>query len=150
MLHVMARAALLWGILLAVVQLGARRAAGRAGSMDFVVALLLGDVLDNTPLGEATLRHFVVAAAALGVAHVFMAWARHLRGRLAPTLRELHLDEPPPLHSRGSELTLLLHRRTVPPIPSAVWHDLWPLDLRARPLLPRISRARRRRNTDLW
>jgi uncharacterized membrane protein YcaP (DUF421 family) len=67
------RAAFAYVFLLAMVRLSGKQAVGHGRTMDFVLALAMGDMVDNLLWGEVAASQFVVATGTLFISRVLTA-----------------------------------------------------------------------------
>jgi uncharacterized membrane protein YcaP (DUF421 family) len=64
------RVAFAYAFLLAMVRLSGKQAVGHGRTMDFVLALAMGDMVDNLLWGEVAASQFVVATGTLFISRV--------------------------------------------------------------------------------
>jgi uncharacterized membrane protein YcaP (DUF421 family) len=69
------RAMIVYVILLGLIRVSGKRTLAQATPFDFVLTLILGDLIDDALWAEVPLARFVVAVVALTVTHVLVAWA---------------------------------------------------------------------------
>lgn len=69
-LHIAVRAAFAYVFLLAMVRLSGKRAVKRGTAFDFVLALILGDMVDDVLWGEVGVAGFAVAVCTLLLANI--------------------------------------------------------------------------------
>lgn len=69
------RATFVYFYLLLIVRVLGKREIGASSAFDLLVALMLGDVVDEVIYGEVTILQGVVAMAIIGVWHLVNAWA---------------------------------------------------------------------------
>lgn len=69
------RALFVYVILLGLIRVSGKRTLAQATPFDFVLTLILGDLIDDALWAEVSLARFVVAVVALTVMHVLVAWA---------------------------------------------------------------------------
>jgi uncharacterized membrane protein YcaP (DUF421 family) len=101
--HIAIRALFVYLVLLGLIRVSGKRAAAQATPFDFVLALILGDVIDDGLWAEVSAAQFVVAAGTLAIVHLLVSWAswrderidRMVNGQPTPVL----LDGRP--HRRG-------------------------------------------------
>ena len=101
--HIAIRAVFVYLVLLGLIRASGKRAVAQATPFDFVLALILGDLIDDGLWGEVPAAQFVVAAGALAIVHLLVSWAtwrnetieRMVDGQPTPVL----LDGRP--HRRG-------------------------------------------------
>src|SRR5687768_4586505 len=76
------RALFVYVILLALIRVSGKRTLAQATPFDFVLTLILGDLIDDALWAEVPLARFVVAVVALTVTHVLVTWASFRSERL--------------------------------------------------------------------
>ena len=64
------RAAFTFVVLLALLRLSGRRAIAQGSALDFAVALILGDMIDDAAYGQSPMSLFVVGSASVILAHI--------------------------------------------------------------------------------
>jgi uncharacterized membrane protein YcaP (DUF421 family) len=69
------RASFVYFYLLIIVRLLGKREIGASSAFDLLVALMLGDVVDEVIYGDVTIAEGTVAMAIIGVWHLVNAWA---------------------------------------------------------------------------
>jgi uncharacterized membrane protein YcaP (DUF421 family) len=69
------RATFIYFYLLIIVRLLGKREVGASSAFDLLVALMLGDVVDEVIYGDVTVLQGVVAMAIIGVWHLVNSWA---------------------------------------------------------------------------
>jgi uncharacterized membrane protein YcaP (DUF421 family) len=74
--HIATRAVFAYLVLLLLVRASGKRVVAEGTPFDFVLALVLGDMVDDILWGEAGAAKFVVAAGTLALAHTVLAWAQ--------------------------------------------------------------------------
>jgi uncharacterized membrane protein YcaP (DUF421 family) len=79
------RATFVYFYLLIVVRLLGKREIGASSAFDLLVALMLGDVVDEVIYGDVTIAEGTVAIAIIGVWHFVNAWAS-FKSKLIDTL----------------------------------------------------------------
>jgi uncharacterized membrane protein YcaP (DUF421 family) len=82
LLHIAARVLFGYVVLLALVRVGGRRLLRHATPLDFVVALILGDMMDDLVWAEVDAAVFVVAVGVLLLIHVSLDVVRFRVGRV--------------------------------------------------------------------
>jgi uncharacterized membrane protein YcaP (DUF421 family) len=82
LLHIAARVLFAYVVLLALVRVSGKRLLKHATPLDFVVALILGDMMDDLMWGEVDASVFVVAVGVLMLIHVSLDLVRFRAGRL--------------------------------------------------------------------
>jgi uncharacterized membrane protein YcaP (DUF421 family) len=75
LLQTAGRASLVYVFVLLVIRLLGKRSVGAFGAFDLLVALMLGEVVDEIIFGEVTLAQGFVAIAVVGVWHFVNGWA---------------------------------------------------------------------------
>jgi hypothetical protein len=73
LLHVAVRAAVAYLVLLALVRASGKRTVAQGTPFDFVLALILGDMVDDLLWGDVPAAGFVVAVGTLTLAHTLVA-----------------------------------------------------------------------------
>lgn len=68
------RALFIYVVLLGLVRLSGKRTVAEATSFAFVLALILGDVVDDGLWAEVPMAQFVAAAGTLTLTHIFVDW----------------------------------------------------------------------------
>jgi len=68
-LRIVARVAFAYVLLLVFIRLTGKTAVNHAAPLDFVVALIVGDLIDDVLWGEVNASVFIVAAGALFLVH---------------------------------------------------------------------------------
>ena len=94
--HIAARGILIYLVLLGLLRLSGKRTVAEATAFSFVLALIVGDLIDDALWAEVSFGQFLAAAGTLAVVDVVVAWAsgrservdRLVDGRPAPVLRE--------------------------------------------------------------
>ena len=71
------RATFVYFYLLIIVRILGKREIGNASAFDLIVALMLGDVVDEVIYGDVTIPQGAVAMAIIGVWHLVNAWASY-------------------------------------------------------------------------
>jgi hypothetical protein len=74
LLRIGTKAALVYAFFLLLVRLAGKREIGHFSAVDFVVALILGDISDNVIFGEVSPTQCIVAAAVLMLVHNANSW----------------------------------------------------------------------------
>lgn len=75
-LHLVAtRAFFVYVILLALLRVSGKRTVAQATPFDFVLTLILGDLIDDALWAEVSFPRFIVAVVTLAAVHLFLAWA---------------------------------------------------------------------------
>src|SRR5512139_2874149 len=69
------RATFVYFYLLIIVRLLGKREIGASSAFDLLVALMLGDVVDEVIYGDVTLGQGAVAMAIIGIWHLVNSWA---------------------------------------------------------------------------
>lgn len=69
------RATFVYFYLLIIVRILGKREIGASSAFDLLVALMLGDVVDEVIYGDVTILQGAVAMAIIGVWHLVNAWA---------------------------------------------------------------------------
>jgi uncharacterized membrane protein YcaP (DUF421 family) len=80
LLGALVRAAAAYGILLVLIRASRKRTVRHGNLLDFTVALVLGDLVDDMIFGEVAWGQFVVAAAVVFGAHVMLDSVRARSG----------------------------------------------------------------------
>jgi uncharacterized membrane protein YcaP (DUF421 family) len=76
------RALFAYFILLGLIRVSGKRTLAQATPFDFVLTLILGDMIDDALWAEVPLARFVVAVGALTVTHLLVSWASSRSERL--------------------------------------------------------------------
>jgi len=76
------RCLLAYGWLLVLLRLDGKRGIGQAGAFNFVLALILGDLVDNMVWGDVPPAAFLVATAALLLSHLMVSTAAYVNDRV--------------------------------------------------------------------
>jgi uncharacterized membrane protein YcaP (DUF421 family) len=76
------RALLVYVILLGLIRVSGKRTLAQATPFDFVLTLVLGDLIDDALWAEVPLSRFVAAVATLTITHLLVAWASSRSERL--------------------------------------------------------------------
>lgn len=71
------RATFVYFYLLIIVRLLGKREIGASSAFDLIVALMLGDVVDEIIYGDVTIAQGTVAIAIIGIWHLVNAWASY-------------------------------------------------------------------------
>jgi len=71
------RATFVYFYLLIIVRILGKREIGASSAFDLIVALMLGDVVDEVIYGDVTIAQGAVAMAIIGVWHLVNAWASY-------------------------------------------------------------------------
>ena len=71
-----------YGWLLVLLRLDGKRGIGQAGAFNFVLALILGDLVDNVIWGEVPPGAFLIATGALLMMHLLVSTAAYLNDRV--------------------------------------------------------------------
>lgn len=69
-LRLVARTLFAYGLLLVVIRLTGKRTVKHGSVLDFTIALVLGDLVDDLVWAEVPVSQFVVAAAVLLMSHI--------------------------------------------------------------------------------
>jgi uncharacterized membrane protein YcaP (DUF421 family) len=96
-LHIAVRGIIAYVFLLALLRISGKRLLAEATGMQFVVAILIGDLTDDAMLGVAPFAQFVVAAGVLALAQMGIAIAAMYNLRLWRLVE----GEPPLVISNG-------------------------------------------------
>jgi uncharacterized membrane protein YcaP (DUF421 family) len=91
------RASLIYFFLLLVIRLLGKREVGNASAFDFMVALMLGEVVDEAIYGDVSIPKGLVAIAVIGVWHFVNSWASYR----SKTIDKLTGAEPTVLVENG-------------------------------------------------
>ena len=83
--------------LLALLRLSGKRTVAQGTPFDFVLALILGDTVDNLIWGEITAARFVAAVGTLTLVHLLVAWAQSV----SPLVSRVVSGSPTLLLSHG-------------------------------------------------
>jgi len=83
LLRIAVRAVAAFGFLLALLRLAGKRTVAQGTPFDFVLALILGDLVDDLLWAEVPASQFVVAAGTLGLVHTLISLASHARPSFA-------------------------------------------------------------------
>lgn len=78
LLHVAVRAVFGYAVLLALLRVSGKRTIAQGTPFDFVLALVLGDMVDDLLWAEVPAAGFVVAVSTLTLAHVLVSWLKHV------------------------------------------------------------------------
>jgi uncharacterized membrane protein YcaP (DUF421 family) len=97
-LRVAVRSLAAFVFLLALLRLAGKRAIAQGTPFDFVLALILGDLVDDLLWAEVPASQFVVAAGTLGLVHTLASLASHAR----PSFARLLAGEPVVFLRQGS------------------------------------------------
>ena len=81
-LRIVARVAVAYVVLLVLVRLSGKRTVRQGSPSDFVVALVVGDLVDDAIWAEVGMPAFTVAAGVLTLAHAAIAVARARVGQV--------------------------------------------------------------------
>jgi uncharacterized membrane protein YcaP (DUF421 family) len=71
------RASIIYFFLLLVVRLLGKREVGSASAFDFIVALMLGEVVDEAIYGDVTMVKGLLAIAVIAIWHIINSWASY-------------------------------------------------------------------------
>jgi uncharacterized membrane protein YcaP (DUF421 family) len=77
-LAVAARAVAAYAVLLGLLRASGKRTIAEGTAFDFVLALVIGDMVDDVLLGKVSLATFAVGAGALTLMHTFVSWIKLL------------------------------------------------------------------------
>jgi uncharacterized membrane protein YcaP (DUF421 family) len=131
LLHVAVHAAVAYAVLLGLVRASGKRTVTQGTPFDFVLALVLGDMVDDLLWGDVSLLRFLVAVGTLTLVHSLVAWAQSrsplLAGVVSGRPRVLMSDGQPVQnglraeHVAESELEELLR---VCGVPRPQWPDV--------------------------
>jgi uncharacterized membrane protein YcaP (DUF421 family) len=80
LLHILARVVFAYVVLLVMVRVSGKRTVRHASPLDFVVSLILGDMVDDLLWGEVDASVFVVAVGVLMMMHVSLELLRMRAG----------------------------------------------------------------------
>jgi uncharacterized membrane protein YcaP (DUF421 family) len=80
--HIAIRAIFVYLVLLGLIRLSGKRTVAEATAFSFVLALILGDMVDDALWGEVSAAQFVVASGTLALADVVVSWATGRSERL--------------------------------------------------------------------
>jgi uncharacterized membrane protein YcaP (DUF421 family) len=72
--HIAIRAVFVYLVLLSLVRLSGKRTVSEGTPFSFVLALVLGDMIDDALWAEVATAHFVAAAGTLAVVHLLVSW----------------------------------------------------------------------------
>jgi uncharacterized membrane protein YcaP (DUF421 family) len=78
LLHVAVRAVFAYLVLLALVRASGKRTIAQGSALDLVLALILGDMVDDLLWGDTPAAAFVVAVGTLTLAHTFVSWGHYV------------------------------------------------------------------------
>lgn len=78
LLHVAVRAAFGYVALLALLRATGKRTVAQGTPFDFVLALILGDMVDDLLWGEVPAAAFVVAVSTLALVHTLVSWLTYV------------------------------------------------------------------------
>ena len=73
--HVAVRALFAYVVLLALLRASGKRTVAEGSPFDFVLALVIGDMVDDLLWAEVGAAHFTAAVGALALAHTTVSWA---------------------------------------------------------------------------
>lgn len=96
-LHVAVRAVFGYLALLALLRASGKRTVAQGTAFDFVLALILGDMVDDLLWGEVPAAGFVVAVATFTMAHTVVSWLTYL----SPAVERVVAGQATVLLSRG-------------------------------------------------
>jgi uncharacterized membrane protein YcaP (DUF421 family) len=118
-------------VLLALLRLAGKRTIAQGTAFDFVLALVLGDLVDDLLWSDVPAAAFLVAVGTLGLAHTLTSWAQSRSPRLHRLVSgqaALVLDRGQPVPEAlraerltGGDLEALLRLWGVPP---ERWHEV--------------------------
>jgi len=91
------RATIIYFFLLAIVRLLGKREVGASGAFDLVVALMLGEVVDEAIYGDVSMTKGILAIAVIALWHFANAWLSYR----SKTIEKLTSDEPTVLVEDG-------------------------------------------------
>jgi uncharacterized membrane protein YcaP (DUF421 family) len=77
LVHIAVRAAFGYVFLLALLRAAGKRTVVRGTAFEFVLALVIGDMVDDLLWGEVSAATFVAATAALTLAHTLVCWGKY-------------------------------------------------------------------------
>lgn len=83
-LRIVIRVLFAYVLLLVLLRLAGKRAIRHGSAFDFVLALVIGDLVDNAIWAEVPLAEFAVAATTLLLAHLVTARSSHARTMARP------------------------------------------------------------------
>ena len=69
------RAVFVYLLLLALIRMSGKRTVAEGTTFSFVLALILGDMIDDALWAEVPAAQFVAAAGTLGIVHLLVSWA---------------------------------------------------------------------------
>jgi uncharacterized membrane protein YcaP (DUF421 family) len=72
--HIAIRAVFVYLVLLGLIRLSGKRTVAEATTFSFVLALILGDMIDDALWAEVPVAQFVVAAGTLAIVHLLVSW----------------------------------------------------------------------------
>jgi uncharacterized membrane protein YcaP (DUF421 family) len=78
-LRIAARCLVVFIFLLTVLRISGKRTIRHGSAFDFVLALIIGDLVDDAIWGEVPLSQFVVASATLLLMKISLTWSRSRR-----------------------------------------------------------------------
>jgi uncharacterized membrane protein YcaP (DUF421 family) len=113
------RALFFYLVLLGLIRLSGKRTVAEGTAFDFVLALILGDVVDDALWAEVAAAHFVAAAGTLATVHLLVSWAasrndwldRLVSGSATPVLLEGRRQRPGMRSERMNDKTLAFEVR---------------------------------------
>jgi uncharacterized membrane protein YcaP (DUF421 family)/CheY-like chemotaxis protein len=123
--RIVVRTAFAFGVLLVLLRTSGKRAIGEGTPFDFVLALLLGDMVDDVLWSDVPASQFATGVTALAIVHAAVAWLSvH-----SPLFHRLVSGEPLPLvhsgrvnhaarrreHVSAADVEVMLRGRGIPP-----------------------------------
>lgn len=97
LLHIAVRAVFGYVVLLALLRASGKRTVAQGTPFDFVLALILGDMVDDLLWAEVPAAGFVVAVSTLTLAHTLVSWLKYV----SPFFERVVSGSPTLLLSRG-------------------------------------------------
>ncbi|HSL20844.1 MAG TPA: hypothetical protein VK886_04865 [Vicinamibacterales bacterium] len=88
LLRIAVRAVFAFVVLHAVVRAAGKRTVSSSGPFDFVLSLVIGDLVDNVIWSEVTPAQFAAAVSSLVILHFAVSLLSFGAGRIAPTARK--------------------------------------------------------------
>ena len=73
--HIAIRSVFVYLVLLGLIRLSGKRTLAEATAFSFVLALILGDTIDDALWAEVPFAQFVVAAGTLTIVHLLVSWS---------------------------------------------------------------------------
>jgi uncharacterized membrane protein YcaP (DUF421 family) len=81
LLHVAVRGVFAYLVLLALVRASGKRTVAQGTALDFVLALILGDMVDDMLWGDTPAASFVIAVGTLTLVHTLVFWGQYVSPR---------------------------------------------------------------------